>query len=302
MIKNYLELSLEEIELVYNFMEINREDKVSIRKMDRELRNEMFDFGRGTLFKFYNEKVIAKIAIVLKEAAELGKAYILSLEVDKDVVFKKMLVVEMINHTEEIAREYGAKEIYLGVWDEEIIKILNSLSLYKQYSAVKMSLTDRKIRCGLLNLVHLSESNKSEYVRIYNDAFRDISNGATLTEKQVNKNLEVADDENCFFLVTMDRRNIGIFQCNIRNGEAEFDIGLQREFRGKGYGKMLLETSIDFLNSKHVDKISLVVITKNEIAYEMYKKRGFQECQLISHWFRVGSGLGGSSSCIDKEI
>lgn len=67
----------------------------------------------------------------------------------------------------------------------------------------------------------------------------------------------------------------------------EFDLGLIKSARGKGYGKLLLETAISFLNSKKVKEISLIVITKNTLAYDMYKKRGFKESELVSYWFQL---------------
>ena len=75
---------------------------------------------------------------------------------------------------------------------------------------------------------------------------------------------------------------------NIKDGVGEFDLGLIKAARGKGYGKQLLETAINFLNSKEVTEISLTVITKNTLAYNIYKKRGFKENKLISDWFVLG--------------
>ncbi len=64
-------------------------------------------------------------------------------------------------------------------------------------------------------------------------------------------------------------------------------MGLIKEVRGKGYGKLLLETAISFLNEKKVSEINLTVVTKNIVALNMYKKRGFQESELLSDWFQV---------------
>ncbi|WP_157797111.1 MULTISPECIES: hypothetical protein [Clostridium] len=42
-----------------------------------------------------------------------------------------------------------------------------------------------------------------------------------------------------------------------------------------------------FLNSENVDNIRLLVITKNKIALDMYRKRGFRENEIISYWFSI---------------
>lgn len=74
----------------------------------------------------------------------------------------------------------------------------------------------------------------------------------------------------------------------------EYDFGRGVIFKvsegnviGRGYGKRLLETAINFLNSENVTEISLKVITKNIIAYDMYKKRGFKDSKLINEWFQI---------------
>lgn len=66
-----------------------------------------------------------------------------------------------------------------------------------------------------------------------------------------------------------------------------FDIGLIKEYRGKGYGKKLLETAIQFLNEKQVEEICLTIIEKNNVAFEMYKKRGFKVYNKLSDWIEL---------------
>lgn len=73
------------------------------------------------------------------------------------------------------------------------------------------------------------------------------------------------------------------------NRKNNYNIYIEAE-RGKSYGKRLLETAINFLNSKNVQEICLIVITRNTLAYNIYKKRGFEEKQLISDWFVINEG------------
>ena len=285
MIKNYLELSKAEIDKVYEFMNRNVNDKHSPEEMDKQFRDEIYDSGRGVIFKFHEGNVIGKVLIILEECSRKGIAYIVSLDIGKDVANKRVIVNEILNKANGIAKNYGAYEIYMGTGNEEIIKILNSLNMYKQYSAVKMILRDRKIKCTPFDLIPLCEENKDKYLEIYNNAFKEVPHGATLTEKDIDKNIKIADDNNHFFIVTTDNKGIGFLQCKIDMNMGEFDIGLVELYRGKGYGKRLLETAIDFLNLKNVDEIYLTIITKNTLAYNMYKKRGFKESKLLSDWF-----------------
>ena len=63
--------------------------------------------------------------------------------------------------------------------------------------------------------------------------------------------------------------------------------GTLKEYRGKGYGKKLLETAIQYLNEKQVEEICLTVIEQNDIAYKMYKKRGFKVYHKLSDWIEL---------------
>ena len=88
-------------------------------------------------------------------------------------------------------------------------------------------------------------------------------------------------------MVKDDDNIIGFMNSVIENDEGMFDIGLCKQYRRKGFGKRLLETAIYFLNSKNVKKISLIVIEKNKVAHEMYKKRGFYKEKTISYWIEL---------------
>ena len=48
-----------------------------------------------------------------------------------------------------------------------------------------------------------------------------------------------------------------------------------------------METAIKFLVDKNVDKIGLIVIEKNKVAYELYKKRGFIKEKTIIEWIEL---------------
>lgn len=287
MIKNYLELSEIEVEKLITFINRNRENKLSFEDIDKEFKSEEYDYGRGVILKINEEDVMGKVSVILKECSKKGISYAVKLDINEEVDNKKIIAEEIIEKIKNISKKYGAKEIFLGTRDDKIIRILNSLNLEKQYSAMKMTLEDRKIRYSPLKLVKLSEDNKKEYLVIYNDAFKEVPNGATVIETEVNEYIKTADENNCYYIAKVENDMVGFMQFNIKDGVGEFDLGLIKAARGKGYGKQLLETAISFLNSKEVSEISLLVITKNNLAYDMYKKRGFKESELLSDWFEL---------------
>ena len=73
-------------------------------------------------------------------------------------------------------------------------------------------------------------------------------------------------------------------EISIENNKGKFDIGLMKNYRGKGYGNRILETAIQFLVNKKVSEIALVVIEENKLAHKIYKKRGFIDNFVIGYW------------------
>ena len=287
MIKNYLQLSKFEVEKVVEFINRNEENKLSFEDIDKQFKSEKYDFGKGVILKISGEDIEAKALIILTECNIKAIAYVVKLDINEVVQNKKIVAMDLIKEVKNKSKEYGAQEIFLGTNDHKIITILNSLNLKKKYSAIKMTLDDRKIRCSPLNLVALSQGNKNEYLEIYNNAFNEATNGQTLTDDELNENIKKANENNCYYIAELNNIGIGFLQFNIENGAGEFDLGLIKAARGKEYGKQLLETAINFLNSKKITQINLIVITKNTLAYDMYKKRGFRETGLVSDWFEL---------------
>lgn len=288
-IKKYLNLSDAEKKLVKDFINRKENSEKSIEEIEKMFNNKMYGYGKGALFYFIEGQVLGKINIVLEVVEELGNIFIHCLEVleDLDITIQEEIVKELINKAIEVSEEYNPKEILLGERNKDKLKVLEKLNLYSRYKAVKMYLEDREKKENCLNLISLSEKNKVEYWGAYNDSFNDMPHGSYIYINEVEEYLRKASNENYYFMVSTDNTTIGFMNCVIENGQGIFDIGLRKAYRGKGYGKRLLETAIDFLNEKRVYKINLIVIEKNQIAYNMYKKRGFKEESVISYWIKI---------------
>ncbi len=287
MIKNYLELNKCEEERFLQFINRNKIDKISFHDMDKKFKSEEFDFGNGVIVKVNEENIIGMASVVLKECSKKGIAYVIKLDINEGAEDKKSAICEIVEESKSTAKKYGAKKIFLGTKDETVIKTLNALNMERQYSAIRMALENRRVKYTPLNLIELSEQNNKEYLIIYNDAFKEVTNGATLTEDEVEEYTKNADEDNGYYIAIMNNDKIGFLQFNIKDGVGEFDLGLIKAARGKGYGKLILETAINFLNEKKAAEINLVVITKNIVALDMYKKRGFKEVELVSEWFQL---------------
>ncbi len=287
MTRNYLQLNKYEAEKLLEFINRNKINKMSFEDMEKQNRAEEFDFGKGVIVIIDEENIIGTASVVLKECKEKGIAYVIKVDINENSEDNNSAICQIIKESKDLTAKYGANQVFLGTKDDEIIKILKNLGMEKQYSVIRMKLEDRKVECKSLDLIKLSDRNKNRFLTIYNNSFREVPNGATLTEKEVEEYVKSAGENNCYYIVTVNNEKVGFLQFKIENYIGEFDLGLIQEVRGKGYGKQLLETAISFLNEKKVAEINLTVVTKNEVALNMYKKRGFIESELLSDWFQV---------------
>lgn len=58
----------------------------------------------------------------------------------------------------------------------------------------------------------------------------------------------------------------------------EFGMGIHKDYRGNGLGKLMLEHLIEWAkSSQQIEKINLRVLENNTKAIEMYKRYGFKE-------------------------
>ena len=55
-----------------------------------------------------------------------------------------------------------------------------------------------------------------------------------------------------------------------------FHVFINRENRGKGYSKVLVEKILKYANTNNIEKITLGVVKKNSIAIRLYKNYGFK--------------------------
>lgn len=287
MIKRYLDLNEREKSLIRDFINRKERNKKSLNDIEILFNNKMYGFGEGTLVYFLNGKIIGKINIVLEVVKELGTSFIHCLDILDELDDKEKIIKALIDNAVKIAENHNSREILLSAKDKKTLDIFRKFGLHGQYRALKMCLEDRSQKESYLDLHPLNIKNKWEYLCIYNNSFSDMPHGSYIYINEVEEYLKKANEENFYFMVSENNTNIGFMNCVIKNGQGIFDIGLCRSYRGKGYGKKLLETAITFLNHKKVEKINLVVIEKNMVAYNMYKKRGFKEESVISYWTKI---------------
>lgn len=287
MIKRYLELNNAEKHEVYKFANRNGDTEKSLDEIEDLFNNKVNGYGEGSLFCFIDNKVVGKVSLVLEVCKELGAIYIYSHEILEDFENKELVLINLTNAAIEVAKKNNPNSIYLGVGNKEHLKILENLGYKQEYVSLSMTLDDKSLREKTLDLIRLSNENKEIYLDIINKSFSDMPHGTYHHITDVEKYIDKADENNHFFMVAKDKNIIGFMNVEIEKSRGLFDIGLCKEYRGNGYGKLLLETAIDFLNKKSVGNIELIVIKKNNRAYSMYKNRGFKEKSILGYWMEV---------------
>jgi ribosomal protein S18 acetylase RimI-like enzyme len=55
-----------------------------------------------------------------------------------------------------------------------------------------------------------------------------------------------------------------------------FHVFINRENRGEGYSKLLVNKALEYAKTNQIDKITLAVIKSNPVAIGLYQKYGFE--------------------------
>lgn len=286
MIKKFIDLSIDEIKEVQVYLNNLEKSCKSISEIQMELNTKIYNFGEGILFYFDDNKVVGSVKVVLESIKYLSTAYIHFLTIANNVDNEIDIIKELIIYSINIAKSKSSNKILLGVRDDKILKLINKLGYVPSYNAYKMKLKNRKIINEPLDLINLSEKNKEEYLNVFNKSFSDMPHGCYYEMDDIERYLNDTSD-NRYYLVRDKDESIGFMNIQIDDNTGSFDIGLCNEFRGRGYGKRLLETAIYTLNKANVDNITLTVIEKNSVALNMYLKRGFVIDSILSYWIEI---------------
>jgi ribosomal protein S18 acetylase RimI-like enzyme len=284
MIKSFLELNNDEKILALEFIKKNENTDLSLVEIEEEIKGKLCNCGEGVLFYFDENIISGKISVILELVNKLKTVYITGLICPLD---NEKILKSLINEALELSNKYYANKVLLGIRNSNLLNLSEDIGLKRSYSSFNMILNNREKSNDVLDKIELSKENIEEYVDVYNKSFMDMPHGTYIEIEDAKGYLANENDNEDYFIVLDKDENIGFLNTIINDKKAFFDIGLIKEYRGKGYGKKLLETAIQFLNKKQVEEICLTVIEKNSIAYEMYKRRGFKVYNKLSDWIEL---------------
>ena len=107
-------------------------------------------------------------------------------------------------------------------------------------------------------------------------------NELTLPENYPMELWEEILTEHCSFVLMANSNLVG-YCCVARNSIMSFAI--LPEYRGKGFGKLLMNTTLDYLKSKKWNYVTLHVRVDNIIAQNLYLSLGFQVSETIDKYY-----------------
>ncbi len=124
-----------------------------------------------------------------------------------------------------------------------------------------------------------------EYIRVRKESIKFLSKIAkeriTLSEKELRKEFDELIKKKDIFIYFLeeDKKVLGFVNILwISNKKVSYlnDILIKEEFRGKGYGKILMDKFMDFSKKKGAKQLGLGVRVENKNAIKMYEKYGFK--------------------------
>ena len=147
----------------------------------------------------------------------------------------------------------------------------------------------------MLNLIYMNQEEYQSYIK---DSLEEFKRQLLLTgdrteqeaEETANKQIfiilpdGIKTKDHFFFNVVDDTngKKVGIlWLATIYDDKGTpaifiYDIRIEADLRGKGYGKKTLAALEEFTKEKNINKVSLHVFGHNQVAFELYKKTGYK--------------------------
>jgi ribosomal-protein-alanine N-acetyltransferase len=147
------------------------------------------------------------------------------------------------------------------------------------------------------NIVPVDETMLPELLRIYGEAFKDENRGNFIRySKKLKKIFYVYKSQGeiagyCAYYLKPELSFKGL-----KIKSVIYSIATDNKFRGKGYGRKLLEESIKEMKLNGIDSILLYVNVKNTPAIKLYEKMGFQIIKEIENV------CGKNQKCYEMEL
>ena len=202
--------------------------------------------------------------LILKEIAWNGRAYVLVRSVWNDQI------AALLDECRSFCRAVGAEEIYAS-WDAEELPAEHAWDMIDMACPKSALPAPRQT----VELEQATPETAEDYLRIYNQCFRDVPAAASYDRKS----LEPLYGEDLIWLAKVRGQYAAVAEISKEGLEG---IAVLPEFRGLGYDLAL--TVLPMVPRKTVQ---LKTATVNERAIRLYERLGFVRTGVISRWWKL---------------
>jgi len=269
-------------------------------EMYKAYESDTLNEGNTVFIAFQKGKIKGCVALITKEISIKGEAFITDIYVKRENTNNKLkglnteLVFKiMIDRAVEYCNMCNANSIKIGIRESEkhLIQYINKFGFNYIYDALVMKYErDRDAVLKINNEIELqplSILNSQEYMNMHNEAFKNSPNGGSIDEVEVKDYIvQYANNEDLIGICFDRNKPCGIYELSIDVNIGWIDaLAIRPIYQNSGLGKLLIIECIKKLFEKNLQEVKLLVITSNNIAFNMYKKCGFEEERVFSYWF-----------------
>ena len=202
--------------------------------------------------------------LILKEIAWNGRAYVLVRSVWNDQI------AALLDECWSFCRAVGAEEIYAS-WDAEELPAEHAWDMIDMACPKSALPAPRQT----VELEQAAPETAEDYLRIYNQCFRDVPAAASYDRKS----LEPLYGEELIWLAKVRGQYAAVAEISKEGLEG---IAVLPEFRGLGY-----DLAAAVLRMVPSTEVRLKVASTNVRARRLYDRLGFAEVGISRRWYRL---------------
>lgn len=202
--------------------------------------------------------------LILKEIAWNGRAYVLVRSVWNDQT------AALLDECRSFCRAVGAEEIYAS-WDAEELPAEHAWDMIDMACPKSALPAPRQT----VELEQAAPETAEDYLRIYNQCFRDVPAAASYDRKS----LEPLYGEELIWLAKVRGQYAAVAEISKEGLEG---IAVLPEFRGLGY-----DLAAAVLRMVPSTEVRLKVASTNVRARRLYDRLGFAETGISRRWYRL---------------
>lgn len=178
----------------------------------------------------------------------------------------------------------AAKETLLLAGINKILLVVepkskSGVEVVKNFERAKLERSEYRMSCNGsktlpeypdLQFFEVNNQNKEIFAEITRDVFPDLEERSNFIDTVISSKNRKG------YIAYKEEIPVGVFDFNYEEGDTFlYGVGVATPYRGKGFGKQLVGFALND-GLKKFDKVVLDVDSENPIAFNLYKKCGFQ--------------------------